>query len=320
MELPAALRVAVDRALNGVALADLQRAAATLSSRYRSETRDGRLHLADDMAMQAYLAVRLPATFAAVRSAMEAVAIADSDFAPKSLLDFGAGPGTALWAAADCWPDIEDATLLETSRPAREAGRRLMDGAPLPRCEWVDEDIGRLALPPTPADIVTLCYVLDELPPTSLPALVERLWRATNGMLLVVEPGTPAGWQRVLRVRDLLIGAGGHVVAPCPHAAPCPITAPDWCHFSRRVARSRLHRLAKSGDVPWEDEKYAFIAVSRHPVAKPRARVLAPPRASKGRISLKLCRADGTAQEHEVSKRDADAYRVARRLGWGDAY
>ena len=38
--------------------------------------------------------------------------------------------------------------------------------------------------------------------------------------------------------------AGANILAPCPHARPCPLAAPDWCHFSARVARSRLHREA----------------------------------------------------------------------------
>src|ERR1051326_3590764 len=41
MELPPPLRQAVDRALNGVALAELAATAASLSQRYRQDRRDG---------------------------------------------------------------------------------------------------------------------------------------------------------------------------------------------------------------------------------------------------------------------------------------
>ena len=70
MELPIELRLAVERELQGVALGDLKRAADLLSRRYRAETRDGRLHLNEEVAVKAYLAARLPATFAATRSAI----------------------------------------------------------------------------------------------------------------------------------------------------------------------------------------------------------------------------------------------------------
>src|SRR4029450_10327089 len=103
---------------------------------------------------------------------------------------------------------------------------------------------------------------------------------------------TPKGWERILAARGRLIELGAHIIAPCPHRLPCPIMAPDWCHFSRRVARSHLHRLAKEADVPWEDEKFIYLAVARQPGLAVTARIVAPPRSSKGRIDLKLCCTD----------------------------
>ena len=168
------------------------------------------------------------------------------------------------------------------------------------------------------ADLVTLSYVLGELAPDAIARLTERLWQLSRDVLLVVEPGTPAGWQRILLVRDRLIALGAHIVAPCSHAERCPLAAPDWCHFSRRIARSRLHRLAKEADVPWEDEKFIYLAASRLPAALPAARVLARPRSGSGIVRLKLCSSTGLLEERLVTKRQGDAYRIARRLDWGD--
>ena len=271
------------------------------------------------LAAQAYLATRLPATYAAIRASLATVADIRSDFAPKTLLDIGAGPGSALWAARDCWDSIGDATLVETSEAIRKVGAELSGRSLAIRVSWVSGDI-ETGLPALPqADLVTLAYVLDELPPVLITRLVDQLWNLTSDMLLVVEPGTPAGWRRILAVRDRLIAAGAHLVAPCPHQADCPLAAPDWCHFARRVARSRLHRLAKNAEVPWEDEKYIFVAACRIPVEPPAARVLAPPQTASGTVRLKLCRQDGTATERLVSKREGPAFKTARRLDWGDA-
>ena len=319
MELPAPLRAAADRILEGVALSDLRRAATLLSTRYRAELRDGRLHMDDELAVKAYLTTRLPATYAAVRMSLEAACIVLPDFAPRSLLDIGSGPGTALWAARDCWDTLSEARLIEASAAAHRVGASLAEHLAGVSASWTASNVRDGLSGIATADLVTMAYVLDELEPAAIPALIDRLWALTGEMLVVVEPGTPAGWRRILAVRDQLISLGANIAAPCPHAAPCPLTAPDWCHFARRVARSRLHRLTKGGEVPWEDEKYIFVAASRTPAARPVSRVLAPPRQGKAWVDLKLCEPNGSCANVQVSKRDGDAYRAAKRLDWGDS-
>ena len=320
MELPPTLRLAVDQVLEGVSTAQLAAATQALSQRYRNEVRDGRLHLSDQLAAQAYIATRMPATYAAIYTSLAAAAGRLPDFSPTSLLDIGAGPGTALWATLSVWPQLQSATLIETSPAIRAVGQKLAAASALPNIDWRDADIRRSALNASSADIVTLAYVLDELDPADRTGLVASLWSLTRGLLVIVEPGTTAGWRRILDARDQLIGAGAHIVAPCPHAHACPITAPDWCHFSARVARSRIHRLAKGGDVPWEDEKFAYLIASRTPAAAAPARVLSPPLTAKGRVELKLCNPDGSSNHRLVTKREGDAFKRARRVDWGAVF
>lgn len=319
MELPAPLRAAVEQMLAHEPIERLARASERLSDRYRREVRDGKFHLDGELAAKAYLATRLPATFAAVRAALSMVEEASPDFEPASLLDFGAGPGTVFWAATDAWPELDRATLVEASPAIRSVGAALATHSNV-ASEWLAGDVTGTVPQLEPADLVTLAYVLDEIAETAISTVVQRLWDLTAHTIVIVEPGTPAGWRRILAARQTLIDAGAQVVAPCPHAQTCPITAPDWCHFSRRVARSRVHRLSKGAEVPWEDEKYIFIAASRHAAAPPSARVLAPPRTSSGLARLKLCLADGRAEELTVSRRDGAVFKAARRADWGDAF
>jgi ribosomal protein RSM22 (predicted rRNA methylase) len=318
MELPATLRQAVDRMLAGTSLPDLQKAADLLSRRYRAEIRDGRLHVSDALAAKAYLAARLPATYAAIRRSLaDAVELSGND-APQSMLDIGSGPGTALWAALAEWPELAAATLVEASDAMREAGALLAQDIEATRLSWRSMTV-ESGLPGIEgADLVTLCYVLDELAPEFRDTLVDRLWALTFGMLVIVEPGTPAGWQRILNARRRLIGSGANIVAPCPHHEPCAIAPPDWCHFSRRVARSRLHRLTKGADVPWEDEKFIYLAASRRPARERGSRVLTPPRAGSGMVRLKLCSSGGSVEERLVTRREGAAFKAAKRLEWGD--
>lgn len=329
MQLPPTLRAALADRLDAESFDDLRLAGSRLSQRYRAETRDGRQHLDGEAAVLAYLAARMPATFAAIRASLDAVAGRLPDFAPVSLLDVGAGPGTALFAAHDAYPGLSRATLVEASAPAMAVGEALTrdgfaDGANADtgdalHVDWVRGDLATALAARMPADLVTLGYVLDELAPAQLAPLMAALWRLTAGVLLIVEPGTPAGWQRILLARDALLGAGAHLVAPCPHAKACPVTAPDWCHFAERVERTRTHRLAKSATVPFEDEKYAYLAVARTPAPPPVARVLAPARKGSGKVTLKLCNADGSLSDRLITKREGELFRTARRLDWGDA-
>jgi ribosomal protein RSM22 (predicted rRNA methylase) len=315
MELPRALRLAVDAALEGVPARELAAASDALSARYRAEIRDGRFHVADDLAARAYLAARLPATYAAIRAALDAIAAVRPEFSPRRLLDFGAGPGTALWAARDGWPDLDEATLIEASASMRKFGAAFAVQSGVATIDW------RADVPASgSSDLVTLAYVLDELDPAQREALVQQLWSMASDTLLIVEPGTPAGYRRILDARDLLLQQGAHMVAPCPHVHACPLVAPDWCHFSRRVSRSRAHLQAKGAEVPWEDEKFSYLAVSRNPASRPEARVIAPPRAGSGKVGLKLCESEGTARTVLITKREGDRYRRARRLDWGDAF
>ncbi len=320
MELPAPLRQAIDEMLHGIPASEIARAATMLSERYRAEVRDGRLHMNADLAVKAYLATRMPATFAAVHASLDAAAAAMPDFAPKTMLDVGSGPGTVLWAAASVWPELETATLLDASEPARRAGRALSDNLRQVTTTWIAGDATLDLRGQTPHELVTCAYVLDEVAPASLEGLVDSLWALTGEMLVIVEPGTPAGWRRVLDARERLIGIGAHVAAPCPHQAPCPLAAPDWCHFARRVARSRIHRIAKGADVPWEDEKFIYLAATRNAPADREARVLAPPRHGSGKVQLKLCQPDGNAVERLLTKRDGASFKEARRADWGDRF
>lgn len=317
MQLPPSLRQAIDRELEGIALADLANASAILSQRYRAETRDAHFHLNDELAARAYLTTRMPATYAAICASYAAVIEAVPGFQPRSVLDVGAGPGTATWAAASIWGSLANGTLIEASPAIRDVGERLAMALPLDRVSWLARRVGDGLHGLPSADLVVLAYVLDELDPAARPPLIARLWQLTAHTFAIVEPGTTEGWRRILAARDQLIAAGAHILAPCPHGAACPLSPPDWCHFAARVARSRLHRESKGGSMPWEDEKFIYLAASRHPAAARPARVLAPPQGSKAGVALKLCEPGGNVAERTVAKREGAPFKAAKKLRWG---
>jgi ribosomal protein RSM22 (predicted rRNA methylase) len=76
--------------------------------------------------------------------------------------------------------------------------------------------------------------------------------------------------------------------------------------------------LLKDADVPFEDEKFSYVALSRSPAEARGARVLAPPHTGKAAIAAKLCTTDGVI-DASIARRDKQAYATARRWRWGDA-
>jgi ribosomal protein RSM22 (predicted rRNA methylase) len=94
----------------------------------------------------------------------------------------------------------------------------------------------------------------------------------------------------------------------------------DWCHFAARVSRSSLHRQVKGGSLPYEDEKYSYVAATRVPVpTEPPARIVRKPQLRKGQVLLDLCTSDEGLVRDTVTKRHGERYRAARDANWGDA-
>lgn len=320
VELPHGLRAAIDRELSGASRRDLAERTAATTEAYRAGRGSSAVIKGRDDAL-AYALARLPATYAADAAVFAEAQSRAPDFSPRSLLDAGCGPGGGSWAAAEAWSSLERITWFDASAPFLDMARRLAAEGP-DAVRDAETQSGDLTAGPFPrADLVLASYALAEISPAAQAGVVSRLWEACNGLLALVEPGTPAGYARILAARHGLIAAGALVLAPCPHQDSCPLTSPDWCHFNVRLPRSRDHRLAKGAEVPFEDEKFAYLLAARPGVAGAPAagRVLARPRAGKPGIDFKVCAA-GRVEQRFVPRRDKPAHAAARRLDWGSAW
>ena len=314
------------------------------------------------LVVAAYAATRLPATIAAIAAALTQARVRRPDWRPQSLLDAGAGTGAALWATLAVWPDLARATLLERDPQMIALGKqlatttsatshadwrqgdlrdsRLWDGVTSPERAQPRNKTDRASVSTGDGyDLVTAAYVLSELRAAEREALVARLWGATGGALAIVSPGTPIGFAHIRAARAQLIAAGATILAPCPHDGVCPMgaagplvapqpghfSAPeDWCHFAQRLARSRLHRQIKGGDLAYEDEKFSYVIAVRPanaavaPTAPIGGRIVRHPQTRPGLVALELC-APGGLERRVITRKDRDAYRQARDLRWGDA-
>jgi ribosomal protein RSM22 (predicted rRNA methylase) len=256
----------------------------------------------------AYAAYRMPATHAAVAAALHQIRhVVD----PRSLLDVGGGSGAATWAALDTFPQIQQSTVLDQVPEALRLGERM-----LPRARWQQWHLGE---PLSTVDLVLVSYVLGELTGDAQHELVDQAGAAAGQAVVIVEPGTPPGYRRILDARDRLIAAGWTVAAPCPHQLACGMTGRDWCHFSARVNRSALHRKVKQAELGYEDEKFSYVAVTRDP-GSAAGRVVRHPAFRKGLVTLQVCNPDTTVGPTLVSKREGERYKQARHTEWGDGW
>jgi ribosomal protein RSM22 (predicted rRNA methylase) len=321
-DLPPDLKAGLARLAHGVSRKAIAERAATQSRCYRAGCGSHRIATTDDVL--AYAFARLPATYAAVAAAFNAMRESLPPFEPRSMLDVGAGPGTAAFAAVQAFETLADICLIDANPSLRELALSLMAEADsealrqvVRRQSYRPGDALVLLAEAQPADLVVASYAAGEIADDELPRFTQLLWAATAGALVIIEPGTPAGYGRILRMRAELIAAGAHVAAPCPHERECPLRPPDWCHFAQRLARSRDHLHIKSAEVPFEDEKFSYVVLSRGQPQSIDARVLAPPKIAKSGITAKLC-TDGGVVSDIAARRDPDAYRRRKSWRWGD--
>lgn len=322
MQLPPELRNAIAQQLEGVSRSLLSERAARISAHYRNGGRSDH-GLRDHLDALAYAVARMPATYAAVRNVLNRLQQRCPAFNPAAILDLGSGPGTASWAVADEWPAISSITQLDANPLLLQLSRKFSESAGSPalrKPRIIQTTLPTPQLAEFTSDLILASYTLAELTAPDIRSLLNAAWSSCTGALAIIEPGTPAGYERILLARKLLIENGAKILAPCPHQQPCPLVAPDWCHFVQRVQRSRDHMLLKSADVPWEDEKFSYLIAVRDNLFTPaaNARILTQPQTTKACITAKLCRPDGHANSVQTPKRDTAAFKQMKKKDWGD--
>jgi len=316
MEFPIELRNAIEKQVTGYQHSQLKKMAQDLSDRYRKESGRGKKLLTQDMEAAVYAIVRMPATFGAVSDTIQYVReLYQGEI--TSLLDAGAGTGAATWAAAKQLP-LEAVTCLEREGAMRRSGETFMkEGPPVLRnAHWMNADLTKVKLE-VKADLVLTSYVLNEMTEKDREVVLKNLWEAANKMLLIIEPGTPSGFLVLKKARKMLLDWGAHITAPCPHEEACRLVADDWCHFTCRVQRSKQHKLLKDGDVPYEDEKYAYMAFVKEKADHVQSRILRHPYIDKGRVYLEICGRNENKAVY-IRKKDGMLFKQARKAKCGD--
>ncbi|XP_068604573.1 ribosome assembly protein METTL17, mitochondrial isoform X1 [Brachionichthys hirsutus] len=285
-----------------------------------------------------YMAARLAGGYAAVRRAMNEIKKRDPSFAPQSLLDFGSGLGTVVWASHSYWGDsLKEMVCVDSSGQMNILAERLLKGDDERAEPPIKHVYFRQFLPVSPKfDLVAAAFTLSELPSTKeREEAVLTLWRKTGSYLVLVENGTKEGHQILMEARDTLLltqektlhdSRPASVFAPCPHELKCPKLAvkPSFpCNFQQLYQPLRLPGLKHKEQ---QVEEFSYLILTRtEPVqaetaAVDWARLIAPVQRRSRHVHCRLCCPDGHLQHLVVTarKHSRDLYRCAHGSHWGD--
>lgn len=322
MRLPVYLSTAIAQFRSGAGSSAVAAASRQLTHRYKAANfTTPAMHSSNDRS--AYLAVRFPATFAANIRVLSELHRLAPEAEISSLLDLGAGPGTSSLAAAEVFPGIASATLVEADRQWMQFGKQLASQSPhaaVRNAQWLPRDL-RDPAQFAACDLVVISYALGELASSALEQVVRQAWHNAQAFLVLIEPGTKRGFAAINAARTFLVEQGAGILAPCPHREACPMAAGgDWCHFSQRLERTAEHRRMKGGSLGYEDEKFSYLIATHLQLAPAQSRIVRHPQRHSGHIQLDLCTKAGVLEKTTVTKSDKEGYKRARQAEWGDEW
>lgn len=244
-------------------------------------------------------------------------------FVPKSLLDFGCGPGTAALAATQFFGPLA-VTALESSTAMKALAADFVGNTvPIDELHFV-EDLERVA---PKFSLVVAANVLNELGETEALNVAYQLAArvAPGGCLIILEPGMQLPTQRLMQVRDALLASERDLTPlfPCTRRDACPmrkVDSTDWCHGTLTGADGYLRG---SRLVPQLDEvtgfnkhrvKYAAMVFQRDGKTPTGLRVIRESQRSASGFEFSLCGPDFYGSVTLPKRSLSDSNRAARKL------
>ena len=303
----------------------------------------------------------VPKGAGAVRELVRTGALAATGDATLRIVDLGAGLGAMTWGIARALAakakasgaaprrieallvDEDEGALGAAATLAAEAVARLGDAAPpLTIRTRVQRLAAGMELPD--ADLVMLGQVLSELDVATEPAararrhaalVTDLLGRvvAPDGALVIVEPALRERTRHLHAVRDLLVGTGTTVFAPCLHERSCPMLATEgeWCHEDLPLdLPAWVVPLARAAGLRWQRVTFAYLVLRRDarrlfddaataPVPRVHLRVVSELMRTKGKAEIFACTAEGARVRMRRLDRDAaeEGHGAKATAAWG---
>lgn len=211
------------------------------------------------------------------------------NFRPKTFLNYCSVPGVGIIAVDEIYKNQLDLILtIETSEHLTCITKYLVDHIKNVKYQMnlYNENFQKF-------DLILLSHtLLSQYDYDSRNLFIKNIWNRLNteGVLIIIENGTPTGFRMLHSIRELFITelhySKFHIVAPCPHESICPLalTGKDWCHFAQRVHRLSHHIYCKgSRSKNVEEEKFSYLVLRKceGPRTKYASESLAPTAAEK---------------------------------------
>ncbi len=298
----------------------------------------------------AYLYSRMPYTYQVCKRILNELLFRMPDFKPKSVLDFGAGLGSALWASFHTYEGlITKYAAVEPNRDMRRLGKFLTSSINTETL-WVESltMIPGAGIERGKFDLIFISHVLQEIPTAKLRLMVlETLWNrlSSDGVLVIVEPGSPKGFRFITDIRKWIIEKGredANIIGPCPHHNACPLAdkASTWCHFSQlsyKYEKDVITKTQKEKHI--FNEKFTYLAVkkgkipsvvyqSEQEAKSPEdksffwERIIRPVIAKHKHRIVDLCTKRGKFERRVIAKSHgaAGGYKSIKKFNWGDLW
>lgn len=252
-----------------------------------------------------YSISRMPATFSVVCTLLQELVYEGLLEDVSTVIDVGSGTGSGYFAVRETFEDAK-IDLYEKNKNMIHVFNKITDEpVAVNEADIIKQNIDGSA------DLVMASYVLSEMTQTDRETVLKKLCDAAKKYILIVDSGTPQNFAELLRLARLASGSGFHLVAPCFNEV-CPLSG-DYCQFYSRVERSSLHRISKSGKLPYEDEKYFYILLSKQPRTFSGERVIRRPKILPDEIDLCLCSNSGVTVR-KVTRKDGQDFKRAKKV------
>ncbi|SBT71815.1 mitochondrial ribosomal protein S22 precursor, putative [Plasmodium malariae] len=191
-----------------------------------------------------------------------------TDFTPKYFLNYTSVPAAGIIAAHEIFNYTFDVIVtVEPSEHLTSISKYMVDSIPNVKHQMhLYENVNSF-------DLILLSHTLLSMYDyNSRNLFIKNLWNrlTKNGIIIIVEHGTPTGFRMLHSIREMFITElkydKFHIVAPCPHESICPLslTGKDWCHFSQRTHRLSHHIYCKGSRAKnVQEEKFSYLVIRK---------------------------------------------------------